>query len=305
MTGEEFLHAFILGVEVECRIGNAVYPAHYDIGWHITAQPVCSALRRLSASARPRRAADDLGAGHRGHAGVGVPRDVRHHVQELSSRAAPRRTACPRRFSRSRTSRAPIACIEAPRGFANVLSTARNYDEITKGLGEHLRDRAQYLQAVRLRDRHPPGDRRRHAAAQRARAERGRMIERVELSVHPLVLELTGKKTPQVGLEGKFSVFHSVAVAIIRGAARRSRVHRRRGGRPARDALRDSVIAAVDRASARTRPTSRSGSRTGACSRQHVEHALGSLERPMSDTDLGAKFRSLAEGILRPSKRRN
>src|SRR6185369_11727752 len=28
--------ALVLGVEVECRIGNAVYPAHYDAGWHIT-----------------------------------------------------------------------------------------------------------------------------------------------------------------------------------------------------------------------------------------------------------------------------
>src|SRR3982751_1667664 len=36
VSGAEFLHAFILGVEVECRIGNAVYPQHYDVGWHIT-----------------------------------------------------------------------------------------------------------------------------------------------------------------------------------------------------------------------------------------------------------------------------
>jgi 2-methylcitrate dehydratase PrpD len=36
MTGREFLHAFILGIEVECRIGNSVYPDHYDRGWHIT-----------------------------------------------------------------------------------------------------------------------------------------------------------------------------------------------------------------------------------------------------------------------------
>src|SRR5215475_11913829 len=36
VSGEDFLHAFILGVETECRIGNAVYPAHYDVGWHIT-----------------------------------------------------------------------------------------------------------------------------------------------------------------------------------------------------------------------------------------------------------------------------
>src|ERR687893_2389333 len=36
LSGRAFLHAFILGVEVECRIGNAVYPNHYDVGWHIT-----------------------------------------------------------------------------------------------------------------------------------------------------------------------------------------------------------------------------------------------------------------------------
>src|SRR6266851_3342201 len=36
VSGEAFIHAFVLGAEVECRIGNAVYPSHYDIGWHIT-----------------------------------------------------------------------------------------------------------------------------------------------------------------------------------------------------------------------------------------------------------------------------
>ena len=36
VSGRDFLHALVLGAEVECRIGNAVYPAHYDRGWHIT-----------------------------------------------------------------------------------------------------------------------------------------------------------------------------------------------------------------------------------------------------------------------------
>ena len=44
-------------------------------------------------------------------------------------------------------------------------------------------------------------------------------MERVDLKVHPLVLELTGKKSPQSGLESKFSVYHAVAVALVRGAA--------------------------------------------------------------------------------------
>ena len=35
-SGREVLTAFILGVDVECRIGNAVSPRHYARGWHIT-----------------------------------------------------------------------------------------------------------------------------------------------------------------------------------------------------------------------------------------------------------------------------
>ena len=36
VSGRDFMEAFILGFEAESRIGNAVYPAHYDVGWHIT-----------------------------------------------------------------------------------------------------------------------------------------------------------------------------------------------------------------------------------------------------------------------------
>lgn len=36
ISGEALLLAFALGVEVECRIGNAVSPEHYQRGWHIT-----------------------------------------------------------------------------------------------------------------------------------------------------------------------------------------------------------------------------------------------------------------------------
>src|SRR6476660_9943623 len=35
VAGPDFVHAFILGFEAESRVANAVYPAHYDIGWHI------------------------------------------------------------------------------------------------------------------------------------------------------------------------------------------------------------------------------------------------------------------------------
>ena len=36
----------------------------------------------------------------------------------------------------------------------------------------------------------------------------------------------------------------------------------------------------------------------GATLEKHVEHAIGSLERPMTNADLEAKFRGQAEGVL-------
>ena len=35
-SGRELLHAYVLGVEAACRIGNIVSPGHYQHGWHIT-----------------------------------------------------------------------------------------------------------------------------------------------------------------------------------------------------------------------------------------------------------------------------
>lgn len=33
VSGEQILLALIVGVEVECKVGLAVWPAHYDVGW--------------------------------------------------------------------------------------------------------------------------------------------------------------------------------------------------------------------------------------------------------------------------------
>ena len=36
VTGPQLLTAFVLGFEIECRVGAAVSPGHYPKGWHIT-----------------------------------------------------------------------------------------------------------------------------------------------------------------------------------------------------------------------------------------------------------------------------
>src|SRR4029077_3174800 len=37
VSGAALVHALILGIEAECRIGLGVMPTHYRRGWHITA----------------------------------------------------------------------------------------------------------------------------------------------------------------------------------------------------------------------------------------------------------------------------
>ena len=50
LSGAAALHAFILGMEVACRIGNAVSPAHYSRGWHITS--TCGIFGAAAAAAK-------------------------------------------------------------------------------------------------------------------------------------------------------------------------------------------------------------------------------------------------------------
>ena len=54
-TGREMIDALVIGIDVSCRIGNAMYPNHYDRGWHITgstgtvgAAAACARLLKLS-----------------------------------------------------------------------------------------------------------------------------------------------------------------------------------------------------------------------------------------------------------------
>jgi len=66
-TGRDFLLAFVVGVEVACRAGLAVFPGHYDVGWHITGTAGCigaaaAAARYLNLDAQSTAYALGLGA---------------------------------------------------------------------------------------------------------------------------------------------------------------------------------------------------------------------------------------------------
>src|SRR5213075_458529 len=120
-------------------------------------------------------------------------------------------------------------------------------------------------------------------------------IDRIDLAVHPLVLELTGRRTPQTGLEGKFSVYFAAAVAIAAGAGGVKEFTDAWVRQPAVVALRDRVTATVDPAIGEAQVRAVITLKDGRRLEKFGEHAVGSVEQPMTDADLDKKVRDLCE----------
>jgi 2-methylcitrate dehydratase PrpD len=297
VSGRDFLHALIVGTEVECRIGNAVYPAHYDRGWHITgtagvfgSAAACGTL--LGLSEQQMRWALGLAAAQ--------PVGLREMFGTMTKSFHPGRAAqngltaallAKENFTSSDTP------IEGATGWAHVLSTACDYSQIIGGLGDHYEIRLNtykpFACGIVL---HPSID-----ACLQLRAANHLTpdaIDRIELFVHPLVLELTGKKTPQTGLEGKFSVYFAAAVAIASGGAGVKAFTDDWVRRPDVVALRDRVVATVDPRIGEAQARAVIALKDGRRLEKFVEHAVGSVEQPMSDADLDAKVRDLCDGVI-------
>lgn len=123
-------------------------------------------------------------------------------------------------------------------------------------------------------------------------------IASVAVRANPLILELTGKQTPQTGLEGKFSVYHSVAIALIRGQVGLAEYSDSAVRDPQVVALRAKVKVTTDASLPSDETYLTLTTTDGRTLTKHIEHAVGSLERPMSNSDLDEKFKHLAVGVL-------
>jgi 2-methylcitrate dehydratase PrpD len=297
VTGAEFVHALALGVETECRIGNAVYPDHYDVGWHITGS---AGVFGAAAAVGKLLGLDEEKMLWALGIAASQPVGLREQFGTMTKSFHPGRAAhngMTAAFLAAEGYTSSEQGIEAKRGWANVTSTHQDYSEITEGLGQRheslLNSYKPFACGIVI---HPAIDgciqlRNEHKLS-------AEQIASIHLKVHPLVLELTGKRTPKVGLEGKFSVFHSAAVAIIDGRAGENQYSDAAVLDPKTIRLRDSVDATVDSSIAADAVHITVTLTDGSKLEKFVEHAIGSKDRPMNNDDLAVKFTDLVEPIL-------
>jgi 2-methylcitrate dehydratase PrpD len=191
---------------------------------------------------------------------------------------------------------ASARALEAPRGYVQTVSTKYDWNEATDELGQRLEisfnTYKPFACGIVV---HPAID----ACVQlREQGVTPQQVERIELKVHSLVLELTGKKEPADGLQAKFSVYHGCAAGLTFGRAGEDEFSDAVVTRPDMVALRRKVVATcddgIDEASVDVTALLTDGRRIHV----FVEHAIGSLQKPMTDAQLEAKFHGLAEPIL-------
>ncbi len=301
VTGKDFLHALILGIEVECRLGNSVTPEHYDVGWHITGTTgvwgAAAAIGKLLSLDTERMAwAFGLAATQ--------PVGLREMFGTMTKSFHPGRAAQNGLTSALLAARGYTSshqAIEAKRGWANVLSTRHDYAEITENLGstfEILRNSYKpFACGIVI---HPTIDGCIQIRNQETLA--ADQIQSVDVLVHPLVLELTGKLTPQTGLEGKFSVYHAAAAALIEGDGGEEQFSDRAVQDAGIIALRGRVKAVSSTSIASDEARISITLTDGRVIALHVPHAIGSVARPMSNSELENKFRGLTTSIVGAEK---
>jgi 2-methylcitrate dehydratase PrpD len=127
-------------------------------------------------------------------------------------------------------------------------------------------------------------------------------VTKIELIVHPLCLQLCGRRTPRSAVEGTFSVFHWVAIALRFGRTSIKYFSDAMTADLAIVSLRDRVEAVADAGYGKDEANIRVTLKDGRVLEHHVDHAIGSVERPLGDADLERKLVDLADGHLPPDK---
>jgi 2-methylcitrate dehydratase PrpD len=300
LSGRAVLDALVLGIDVSCRVGNLMYPDHYDRGWHITgstgtlgAAAGCARLLGLN----EQQTAMALGIA------ASQPVGMREQFGTMTKPFHPGGAARAGLMSALLASQgftASSKALEAPRGMIQTISTKYAWNEVTDELGQRFEisfnTYKPFACGIVI---HPSID----ACSQlRAQGVTADLVERIELKVHSLVLELTGKKEPADGLQGKFSVYHGCACGLIFGKAGEPQYDDAIVNREDMVALRRKVVATVDdsidEASADVTAVLKDGRKVHV----FVKNAIGSLENPMTDAMLEGKFHDLSDPVLGSAK---
>jgi 2-methylcitrate dehydratase PrpD len=295
VSGAELMLAYAAGFEAGVRTGRTA-PGHHKGGWHLTgtlgsiaAGVAAGRLLQLDAQ----RLTYAMGIAATQAAGMQQNRGTMgksFHAGKAASNGVLAALLAERGFD------ATQEIVEGKRGFSRIYSDVAAPEQLTEGLGGpwliESNGHKPYACGVVL---HPLIDA--MIAIRDAHKVDPAAVDVIELRVHPLVLSITGVREPSTGLQSKFSVAHSAAVALIDGAAGVAQYSDARAADPDVAALRRKIKPVPDAA---LRRDEAHGAITIGSARHeaHIAHASGTADNPMSDAAIEAKFFANAAPVI-------
>ena len=301
LSGKAALEAFILGFEVETRIGLGMGKKHYDRGWHNTA----SCGRFGSAVASGKLLGLDLGQMQMALGMAGTQASgLRLVFGTMTKPFHPGKSAFDGLLSALLVQRG-FTCapnlIEGPKGYVEVLGQDSSLEPMVAGLGkkyEVLNNTFKPYAACLMT--HPTID-----AILEMRQKHGikpEDVESIDCEVAKFCLDAAGQTEPKTALAGKFSTYYCAALALAEGAAGEDLFTDKKVLDPKMIALRRKVRARVvpgyKDTEARVSITTKAGKKYSA----FVDAPKGDPRNPPTDRELEDKFRTLAAFVLPPAK---
>ena len=296
-SGSALLAAIATGIEIECRLGRALFPQHYDAGWHSTATlgtlgaaAAASAILKLD----PRRAAFALGIAAT-QAG-GLKAMLLNSCKSFNIGNAAAGGVLAALLAEAGLDSAQDIFTEKS-GFFAVFGTPAEPANLTSELG------IRYLTAeISLKPYpcgvviHPLIDACLEIAAKRAlhAAE----VRAISIQVHPRAIQLAGLRHPDTDIKGRFSLYHAAALALAKRSAGLAAFEAAAVDDAGLHALRELMTVEADAklqpSQARVQVELRDSTRMESV----IDHPSGSPERPLTDMQLHDKFSELARRVL-------
>jgi len=218
LSGEELLRAFIIGGEVECRLGNSVSPYHYARGWHITSTcGIFGAAFGVGALMKLKPRQFIFAAGNAAVQSAGLVEGLGWMAKSISVGNAARLGMLSALLAGADFD-GPSAPLSGERGFLRVYCDNPNFSALTEGLGEcweiSKNTYKPYPAGVVL---NPVID----ACLEAASREdfEPNIVKGVTLKGHPLLRQRTDRAHVATGREAQVSAQHAVAIVFRRRKA--------------------------------------------------------------------------------------
>lgn len=292
ISGRDLLAAFVVGVEVECRLANAVSPWHYQRGWHITA--TCGVFGAAAATGRllgldPARMLWALGNASAQSSGLVETLGTMAKSMGVGNAASNGLLSA---LLARQGFEGPREPIEGPRGFLRVMGQEASLHSVVDGFGQ------RWELASNAYKPYPCGVVLNPVieaclALHHEEGVRIAQVERIEVRGHPLLRQRTDRPDPQSGREAQVSAHHAVATVLATGKAGLDEFSDASVARGAGLALAGRLTFVDDDGCAVEAATVTLHLHDGRTLARHVAVARGSLEAPLADADLERKLEEL------------